>query len=261
MKIMVKHIYLIGVTIAFFGIWSSISADSSNVFTPTETHQIEKIVQRYLIQHPEIMAKVSIALQKKQLKTAEQKIKRQVTQQATLILSSANSPIAGNPKGKITLVDFFDNQCIHCKRMTPILKSLIKKNPELRIVFKEFPIFGKMSLFAAKAALAANRYGRYLPFHNALLASENRLTTENILNIGRRVGLSKHLLKKGMAHPSINAEITMNYQLAKQLELHGTPVFILTKSHIKARSHPLIFVSLGQVSEATLQQWINRFHI
>src|SRR5689334_12549783 len=68
-----------------------------------------------------------------------------------------SDPVAGNPKGKVTVVEFFDYQCSHCMTMAPVIEAIIKNNPNVRVVFKDFPIRGPVSEFAAKAALAANK--------------------------------------------------------------------------------------------------------
>jgi protein-disulfide isomerase len=102
------------------------------------------------------------------------------------LLYRAGDPIAGNPKGKVTLVEFFDYQCGHCIDMAPVIGEIIKANPNVRVIFKEFPIRGPVSDYAARAALAANKQGKYYQFSHAniKLAQELKLPGTPVFFVG-----------------------------------------------------------------------------
>src|SRR3546814_18088032 len=99
------------------------------------------------------------------------------------------SPVTGNPDGDVSLVEFFDYNCPYCRRVAPVVADAEAADPQLRIVYKEFPILGPGSAFAAKAALAAHRQGLYFTFHNALMQAGGRADESSVLRSEeRRVG-------------------------------------------------------------------------
>lgn len=144
------------------------------------------------------------------------------------LIHNDESPVDGNTKGAITLVEFFDYQCKHCRDLTPRLTKLKQKNPELRIVYKEFPIFGEKSIFAAKAALASNKQGKYSAFHDALMKSDKPLTQDQVLALAKKTGLNITRLKKDMDNPDIVQELQHNRQLGQALGVNTTPNMLVT---------------------------------
>jgi len=165
-------------------------------------------------------------------------------------------PVAGNPNGSITVVEFFDYQCSHCINMASVIGSVIKANPDVRVVFKDFPIRGPVSEFAARAALAANKQGKYYEFSHALLLTTLSLNEDTILDIAKSAGLDMAKLKKDMNSPAINNEIKSTYSLAQQFQVTGTPAFFIGKTNAKTNSN-VNFV-LGEMSESELQDAINK---
>lgn len=170
------------------------------------------------------------------------------------LLHLPDDPIAGNPKGKITVVEFFDYQCSHCSLMVPIMDHIVKTNPNVRVVFKEYPIRGAMSLYATRAALAANKQGKYLRFSRALLYSRT-LSESSILNIAKKVGLDVQQLIKDMNSSSVTNQIRTNVKLARELHVTGTPAFLIANTNAQdARNIDLV---LGEMSRGELQSAIN----
>jgi protein-disulfide isomerase len=135
--------------------------------------------------------------------------------------------VAGNPKGDVTVVEFFDYRCGYCKRVTPVLKELMAGDPNLRVVFKELPILSPESNLAAKAALAAEAQGKYLPFHEALMASDSSLSMPDILQLATALKLDTAKLQADMNKPEIQAAIQKNHALAQAVGITGTPAFII----------------------------------
>ena len=118
----------------------------------------------------------------------------------------ADDLVAGNPKGDVTMVEFFDYNCGWCKKGLPEVLSLIETDKNLRLVMKEFPIFGGDSDYAAQAALASKQQGKYWEFHVALLGHEGKMTRESVDEIATAQGLDLEKLKADMKSPEI-AEI------------------------------------------------------
>jgi protein-disulfide isomerase len=145
----------------------------------------------------------------------------------------------------VTLVEFFDYRCPYCKQVSPSLQALLKEDPKLRVVYKEFPVLGRESVFAARAALAARKQGKYELFHNALMALKGQLGDDIVLKTAGAVGIDVEKLKADMGAPEIEAQIRRNHELAQALDIRGTPAFIVGTTLIP-----------GAVDVATLRQKI-----
>jgi protein-disulfide isomerase len=143
------------------------------------------------------------------------------------LLNDPNSPVSGNLNGDVTVVEFFDYRCGYCKRVAPAVTQLQQDDPNVRVVYKDFPILGEASEVAARAALASKVQGKHVAFHESLLASQNELTQETIFMIAAEVGLDIERLKSYMEAPLIQATIERNRMLARELGINGTPGFIV----------------------------------
>lgn len=230
---------------------------------PMDKAQVQEIVREYLTQKPEIIIEAVQNYQRKQYEQAQQTMKK--TQKdagrfADSLFRQTNDPFVGNPQGKVTVVEFFDYQCPHCVDMAPVIVDIIKANPDLRIVFKEFPIRGPVSEFAARAALAANKQGKYGVFQHALMteAKTKPLTQDSILKIAGNVGLNVDQLKKDMNDPSIESQIKANTKLAQDLQLFGTPAFFIGKTTTTASPSATISYIPGQLNQKQMQDEIDK---
>lgn len=172
------------------------------------------------------------------------------------LLHTKSDPVAGNPNGKVTVVEFFDYQCSHCVNMSSTIQGIIKSNPSVRFVFKEFPIRGPMSELASRAALAANKQGKYYEFSHALLTSSSSISDSTINDIAKSVGLNMTTFKKDMNSKGIRTELQANYNLARDLGINGTPAFFVGKTDATSSSQ-LNFV-LGEMSQYELQDAISK---
>ncbi|MBL8075380.1 MAG: DsbA family protein [Nitrospira sp.] len=184
-------------------------------------------IERYIRAHPEVIEQSLQAMEGK--REAEQKERQKValkTKQDEL-LHDPLSPVSGNLKGEITVVEFYDYRCGFCKRAAPAVTELQKVDPRVRVVYKDFPILGEPSELAAKAALASQAQGKHQAFHEALLESHADMTKESILKIATKVGLDAKRLEVDMANPKWQAAIHKNRALAHELGISGTPGFIV----------------------------------
>ncbi len=227
--------------------------DDTSSFNPEQQKAIQKIIHDYLVNQPEVLIEASQALQEKQMQQAKTQALRGITQNKDKLFNDPNSPIGGNPNGTINLVEFFDYNCGHCKTSQPILEKLLNANKDVKIIYKEFPIFGASSDFAAKAALAAAKQNKYAEFHSALFKVNGALNENKILEIAKDNHINVDQLKKDMNSESIKQELSNNFNLAKALELEGTPSFVLS-----SRSLTQFDFIPGAVSEQSLQQAINK---
>ncbi|WP_028387957.1 DsbA family protein [Legionella fairfieldensis] len=231
---------------------------SNNGMPEAQKKQIEQVIHDYLVNNPQVLMEASQALQQQQQQHMQQQAQTAIQKNADELFND-NMTVAGNPKGDATLVEFFDYQCIHCKKMAPVISSLIKQNSNLRVVYKEFPIFGKSSETASRAVLAAAMQGKYMPMHEALLKQENRLNDQSIMDVAKSVGLDMAKLKTDMNSQTVTDALAANRQLAEKLNLMGTPAFIIATTpngKLKAGTTPAFIP--GAASEEALQELIKK---
>ncbi len=202
-----------------------VMAQPANV-TPEQKKAMEQIIHDYLLSNPEVLLEASQALQQKQQTAMQNEAKSAISQNSSGLLSETLA-VAGNPKGDVTLIEFFDYQCIHCKKMKPVVAELIKKDSNLRVIFKEFPIFGKTSEIASRAAMAAAMQGKYMQMQEALLKVDKHLDKEIVLETAKSIGLNMAKLQTDMDSKAVTDVLDANRQLAEKMHLMGTPAFIV----------------------------------
>jgi protein-disulfide isomerase len=200
---------------------------SAEDVAPADQAAFEARVRAYLLAHPEVIVEALNELEKRQQAEAEIKQKQTIVDQRDALYSSTGDPVAGNPDGAVTVVEFFDYRCPYCKAVARDMIETLEAEGDVRIVFKEFPILGPDSQTAAKAALAADRQGKYLPFHQALMDHKGTLDRDAILDIAEGVGLDLELLEVDMESPEVATIIARTLALAEALDIGGTPAFII----------------------------------
>ncbi len=198
-------------------------------FDAKQRDEIGAVVREYLLKNPEILLELSRELEKRQQMAEDLQRETAVAENAAELFHSKTDFVAGNPKGDVTMVEFFDYNCSWCKKGLPEVLSLIEGDKNLRIVMKEFPIFGEGSEYAARAALAANKQGKYWEFHLAMLAHEGKLAQEEVDRIAVAQGLDLAMLQRDMESAEIADIIARNQKLAQALAINGTPAFIIDR--------------------------------
>jgi protein-disulfide isomerase len=150
-----------------------------------------------------------------------------ITARLDALENNPASPVLANPQGFITIVAFFDYTCPYCKAAEPRLMQLVDKDKRIKLVMKEFPILTKPSTIAARAALAANKQGKYRAFHVAMMRREGALNEAGIFETAQAVGLDINRLRRDMAAPEVNEEIIANFNLARGIRVFQTPAYIV----------------------------------
>jgi len=237
---------------------ATMAAQATTQMTSAQTKEIEKIVHDYLVNHPEVLIEASQALQQKQQQSMQEQAQSAIQQNAAQLFTDSMT-VAGNPKGSVTLVEFFDYQCIHCKKMSPVIAELVKNDANLRVVYKEFPIFGKSSELASRAALAAAMQGKYMQMHEALIGQDKRLNEEIINQAAQSIGLDMDKFKTDMNSKTVTDALDANRQLAEKLHLMGTPAFIIAATpagQFKQGSKPAFIP--GAASQETIVELIKK---
>jgi len=194
---------------------------------PTQRQAIDSIIHDYLMQHPDVLIAALRAAQDKLDRDNDAKATQAVAKHRRDIFDNPATPAAGNPQGDVAIVEFFDYRCPYCKQVQSELESLVQQDPKLRLVYKEFPVLGPVSVTAAHAALAAQRQGKYDAFHAAMMAAHGQINDSTVYQVAASVGLDVDRLKRDMAAPEIAQALKANLALADELDIHGTPAFII----------------------------------
>lgn len=196
-------------------------------FSAAEAQQIKGLVREYILENPEVIAEAITLLQAKQETAKSDRQQANLRQLQPALLNPPENTIIGNPDGDVTVVEFFDYNCGYCKSMFETVLDTLQDDKELRLVLIEFPILGPNSIAASKAALASRNQDLYGPFHQAMLTHRGSLNETTIMTLARGVGLDIDQLQADMKDPEIDQIIERNRGLAQQLEINGTPAFVV----------------------------------
>jgi protein-disulfide isomerase len=211
--------------------------------------EVGEIVRDYFIKHPEAVAQILAELLKHRpansagaagtsaspraaAKSAEEH-SAAVENNATELFTSTHQVTLGNPQGDVTLVEFFDYSCGFCKRALPDTLALLKDDPKLKVVLKEFPILGPGSAEAARVAVAVRMQDpdgqKYLAFHQELLGSPGPASKEKAMAAAKNQGLDMAGLAQDLASDEVNATIAEDLKLARAVGISGTPSYVIGK--------------------------------
>ena len=174
--------------------------------------QIEKIVRDYLLREPEVVFQALQELQRREAEATAARQREAIAKNESKLLDDPHTPVGGNPDGDVTVVEFFDYRCTYCRRVVASLRELLDEDSGLRVVFKDMPVLGPDSVRAARAALASRKQDGYVPFHFALMATDD-LSLAGIRAAAKAVGLDPDRLEADMAAPEVSAVIEANYAL------------------------------------------------
>ena len=214
-------------------------------FSAAQHGEIEAIIKDYLMKNPDVMLDVLQAAKDKMESQSHDKAAVALVARRHELLDDPDTPIAGNPQGDVSLVEFFDYRCPYCKQVVPALEALLRQDPKLRFVYKEFPVLGPESVTAARAALASRKQGKYDAMHRALMALKGHFDDAAVFQAASSAGLDIAQLKRDMNTPEIERMIKANTDLAAALDIRGTPGFVIGDEIVP-----------GAVSLETLKQLI-----
>jgi protein-disulfide isomerase len=204
---------------------------SAQGFTDTQRGDIEGIVRSYLIAHPEVLEEAMNELNKRQAAEETAKHEAAISQDAETIFNSPHGVVLGNKDGDVAFVEFFDYNCGYCKRAMADMLDLLKSDPKLKVVLKEFPVLSEGSVEAAKVAVAVRMQDpkKYLDFHTRLLGGRGPADKARALAAAKDVGLDIARIEKDLTSPEIRATIEENMKLAEDMGLNGTPSYVIGK--------------------------------
>jgi len=200
-------------------------------FSPPQKSEIERIIKDYLVSHPEVLQDAIAELDKRQAAADLEKAKTAVANNAETLFNSNRHVVLGNPKGDVTLVEFFDYNCGFCKRALADMLELLKDDAKLKIILKEFPVLGPGSVEAAKVAVAVRMQDKsgkkYLEFHQKLLGGRGQADKTHALAVAKDVGMDMKRIDTDLTSDEVKVSIEESLKLAETLGLNGTPSYVV----------------------------------
>jgi len=189
--------------------------------------RVKELVYEAIRENPSIVLEAVEILRSREAQAQAQAQSDVLSSQRDILENDPNAPVLGNPDGDVTVVEFFDYNCPYCRRAKPALLELLEFDPNVRLVYREWPILGDGSVFAAKAALASRNQGKYEEFHWAMMGMTGRAEEASVLRVAGEIGLDVEQLKADMESAEIAEHIQTSMQLAQSLGFSGTPSFVI----------------------------------
>ena len=216
--------------LALCGMGPTVSAQS---ISGSQRGEIEAIVRQYLIAHPEVLEEAMAELNKRQTAAEAEKHEASVDKNAATIFNSPRGVVLGNKDGDVNFVEFFDYNCGYCKRAMADMLDLMKSDPKLKVVLKEFPVLSQGSVEAAQVAVAVRMQDpggkKYLEFHQKLLGGRGPADKAHAMAAAKEAGLDLARIEKDLASPEVRATIEENFKLAEAMGMNGTPSYVIGK--------------------------------
>lgn len=199
-------------------------------FSPSQKAEIEAIIKSYLLEKPEVLREAIGVLESRE-KAAEAAAREKIiADPSSTLFTPAGQAVVGNSLGKVTVVEFFDYNCGYCKRALSDLSRLMKENPDLRVVLRDLPILSPGSAEASRVANAFLRQfqgQKFWEFHQKLLGMRGQVGKGEALAVARELGADMDKLAKDAADPRVTAGIKESEELAKSLQVNGTPTYVI----------------------------------
>ena len=192
--------------------------------------RIKELVLEAIRENPGIVFEAAQLFEQQQQALQAQAAAQVLDTEKATLENDPNAPVLGNPDGDITVVEFFDYNCPYCRRVKPEMEALLAADPNVRVVYREWPILGDGSVFAARAALASRNQGKYEDFHWAMMQLKERAEEASILRTAEDIGLDVAQLRRDMNGPEIEEHIQTSMRLAQSLGFSGTPSFVIGDS-------------------------------
>lgn len=189
--------------------------------------RIKELVYEAILENPQIIMDAVRLLEERQQQDQAAAAAAVLNTERDRLEQDPNAIILGNPEGDVTVVEFFDYNCPYCRRVMPEVDALVAQDPNVRLVYREWPILGEGSVFAARAALAARQQGKYEEFHVAMMGMQGRAEEASVLRIARSVGLDIDQLRRDMDAPEVSEHIQTSMELTRALGFSGTPSFVI----------------------------------
>ncbi|QQR35139.1 DsbA family protein [Devosia oryziradicis] len=190
--------------------------------------ELNPLIESYLMSDPKILQRMSVALDTTLQAEERSQATTAIASMRDAIYNDPGQVVLGNPDGDVTLVEFFDYNCGYCRAAVPDMAALLAEDPNLRIILKEFPILSNESIDAARVAVLVGEADvDYWSFHEALFTSRSQVDKQVALNAAADLGLSPVALELDMGAENVAKTIQTSYEIAKALNITGTPTYII----------------------------------
>lgn len=247
--------WVVVATIAAALSWVPLGMASDSVLTKDQEAAVGEVVKSYLLEHPEVVIEAvqnfQVKQQQKQISEAEEKIKAHTSE----LFDNTKTPHVGQSDGHLVLVEFYDFRCTHCREVSSSVDALLKDHGQLKVIYKDFPIFSGPSMTAAKASLAAYALDpkKYQAFHHALMAFNGELQNKDIMNLAKESGYDENALTLEMKKSWVEEQIKANFNLGTTIGVNATPMFVLANT----KTNQYVFIP-GAVSEKALNEALSK---
>lgn len=204
------------------------AADES--FSTQQKTDLGLIIKDYLMNNPEVVRDAMAELERRDQMAAIEQQKKTLASVSDTLVNSELGIVLGNPKGDVTLVEFFDYNCGFCKRSMADMQALLKEDPKLRIVLRDFPVLGPESVEASMVAIAVAtqlKGADYLAFHSRLMDSKGRIGKERAVQIAKELGVDMGKLDEAISSKQTRLALEETMRIADQLKIQGTPAFVI----------------------------------
>ena len=217
------------VLVFFLAVWmmAPLNVSAADKTAPVSQDALGEAIRTYLLENPDVMAEVFENTQKYLIAEDEKRQSEMLKKNSDALYNDERDFSIGSPDAPITIVEFFDYNCGYCKRAFPDIMKLTQKNPDVRVVFKEFPILGPASEQAARVALASKGDGKYFAIHQGLLNARGSVSGAALSSLIEKHGLNADEIVTRGKNKDIDAHIKDVRNLAQSLGVSGTPAFII----------------------------------
>lgn len=189
--------------------------------------EIKQLALQAILENPDIVMEAVAILQARDEEAAAEQARDTLSERRSQLERDPNAPVLGNPDGDVTVVEFFDYNCPYCRRAGEQVSAMLAADDNVRVVYREWPILGEGSTFAARAALASRAQDKYAEFHEALMAARGRVDETSVMQIAAGLGIDVTQLRRDMDDPSVQDHIDTTMALAQSLGFSGTPSFVI----------------------------------
>ena len=205
----------------------SVPMVTGSALSPAQRAEVIALIRQELVHDPSILRDAIASLQAQDQASQAQAQGNAIASQQKALTGNSADPEIGNPRARVSVVEFYDTRCPYCREMRPELTALAQQDPDVRIVFKDIPILGPNSVIEARALLAAQRQGGYAAMQAAIMSDSVPPTDADLRATAARLGMNADRLMRDMTDPSITARLAANTALAQSLGVNGTPAIVI----------------------------------
>ena len=216
-------------TIVLISLSALLFSTAAHALDDADKPQIEKIIREYLLKNPEILQEMQQLFEAKQKAQQVAMQQEALKQKSEVIFSSEYQVEIGDPDAKYKVVEFFDYNCPYCQRAMLDMEKILKTNPDVKFIIKEWPVLGQQSFEAHNVSIAFSKMmpEKYAEFHQQLLAMKGRKGEKNAIDVALSFGVDEQLLRAEMKKPYVLKALQENNSIANDLGITGTPSYVI----------------------------------